>query len=621
MKSFFYSFVLLSALFLTGCTHADAGKDQTVYSGDTVTLDAGNSTGDSDELRYHWTQVKGIPIQLSGEDNVRATFIAPNVKKRKRLLFKLTVIEEHSHAISQDYVTIIVKPRVTLPRDVTAPSITLNGETTLTLTVGDTYTESGATATDDRDGSVDVTISGSVDTTKAGDYTVIYTASDKTGNTATATRIINVILPPDTNSTLILHGTISDRLENPLYGVKVFSGNKFTFTDKNGTYELPILRNTTTTITTKHNKYIQNSHTILVSEDKKSSLDMTLTTYDIIKTFNVSNNITINIKGATVSFNPLSIVYLDGSLYEGNVTIKGYFNHVSSYIGRRIFPGEYIGINNKGEKTVIDSYGFIDIVLEDPQGKLLRIADGENAIVSFPHSQPKTIQPQETIPLWYYDIDKGLWIEDGFVTYDTNSSTYITKVSHFTTWNYGNNYFDTKASLSCCVKNSDGTNATNVQLLIKDQKSYSYAKMQDLSDEGGSYTVYNVPGNGVYPFTLTAFGNGKISSPIEFSVSHPGEKIIMKSCLVLNKDISTQIITLKASGVPYPEGREFIKNTKKEEIAFTIAKAGNIEVAFPRPYDNKVLLFDNENLQSNGIIYSLDPYSTVTNLGNLGFSN
>jgi len=65
------------------------------------------------------------------------------------------------------------------------PVITLNGASTINLTVGDTYTELGATTLDAIDGSGTATPVGTVDTTTAGTYTVTYNASDAAGNAAT----------------------------------------------------------------------------------------------------------------------------------------------------------------------------------------------------------------------------------------------------------------------------------------------------------------------------------------------------------------------------------------------------------------------------------------------------
>ncbi len=81
-----------------------------------------------------------------------------------------------------------------LPQDTTPPVITLMGEQSIQLTVGDTYTEQGATATDDTDGDVtaNIIISGTVDTTTIGTYTVTYIVTDSAGNVSEATRVVVV---------------------------------------------------------------------------------------------------------------------------------------------------------------------------------------------------------------------------------------------------------------------------------------------------------------------------------------------------------------------------------------------------------------------------------------------
>jgi hypothetical protein len=80
--------------------------------------------------------------------------------------------------------------------DTTAPVITLSGASEVTVTRGDSYTDAGATATDNIDSSVAVTVSGSVDTSTAGTYTLTYTAKDTANNAAAAvTRTITVVEP------------------------------------------------------------------------------------------------------------------------------------------------------------------------------------------------------------------------------------------------------------------------------------------------------------------------------------------------------------------------------------------------------------------------------------------
>lgn len=66
--------------------------------------------------------------------------------------------------------------------DLVPPEITLNGASPLNLFVGETYTEPGATATDNVDGTIPVTITGPVNTAVANTYILTYRATDSAGN-------------------------------------------------------------------------------------------------------------------------------------------------------------------------------------------------------------------------------------------------------------------------------------------------------------------------------------------------------------------------------------------------------------------------------------------------------
>ena len=66
--------------------------------------------------------------------------------------------------------------------DTTAPVITLSGSTPVTIEVGSVYTDAGASATDNYDSAVAVTVSGSVNTAVVGQYVIKYDAVDAHGN-------------------------------------------------------------------------------------------------------------------------------------------------------------------------------------------------------------------------------------------------------------------------------------------------------------------------------------------------------------------------------------------------------------------------------------------------------
>src|SRR5205085_2429790 len=83
--------------------------------------------------------------------------------------------------------------RLVYVQDTTKPVITVAGVSPVTVECHGSYTDAGATANDSCAGTVSVSTSGSVNVNVAGSYTLTYTATDPSGNTQTATRIVNVV--------------------------------------------------------------------------------------------------------------------------------------------------------------------------------------------------------------------------------------------------------------------------------------------------------------------------------------------------------------------------------------------------------------------------------------------
>jgi uncharacterized repeat protein (TIGR01451 family) len=100
-----------------------------------------------------------------------------------------------------------------LASDVTNPIITLTGNASETVAVGSTYTDAGATATDDTDGNLTSSIatSSNVDANTIGSYTVTYNVNDAAGNAATeVTR--TVVVADVTAPTITLTGNATESI-------------------------------------------------------------------------------------------------------------------------------------------------------------------------------------------------------------------------------------------------------------------------------------------------------------------------------------------------------------------------------------------------------------------------
>ena len=86
---------------------ANAGSDQTVDAGSTVTLHGSGSDTDGTVASYAWTQVSGPTVTLSSSTVAEPTFTAPALGT---LVFGLTVTDNGGATSTQDQVTVNVTP-------------------------------------------------------------------------------------------------------------------------------------------------------------------------------------------------------------------------------------------------------------------------------------------------------------------------------------------------------------------------------------------------------------------------------------------------------------------------------------------------------------------------------
>lgn len=93
--------------------------------------------------------------------------------------------------------------------DPVPPQITLQGEQTVSLNTGESYTEPGFTASDNCDGDITelVSVAGEVNGYVSGTYKLDYTVSDSTGNTTTVSRTV-VVNPKPQPETVTPDGKI-----------------------------------------------------------------------------------------------------------------------------------------------------------------------------------------------------------------------------------------------------------------------------------------------------------------------------------------------------------------------------------------------------------------------------
>ena len=118
--------------------------------------------------------------------------------------------------------------RNVIVKDNIEPVITLNGDEKIKQYVNAEYKEQGAKAVDNIDGDITEKIetTGSVDTSKAGNYTITYTVKDKEGNVATKKREIIVEKKPETPKEIPTDTTTYVKVSIEKQTVEVYKNNE-----------------------------------------------------------------------------------------------------------------------------------------------------------------------------------------------------------------------------------------------------------------------------------------------------------------------------------------------------------------------------------------------------------
>ena len=107
--------------------------------------------------------------------------------------------------------------------DNTPPVLSLAGASELTIELGAQYVDAGASATDETDGVIAVSTSGTVDPAAVGTQVITYTATDSAGNTASLERIVRVVASGDIE-VYAQPGASQGVFESDKYQVKLMQG-------------------------------------------------------------------------------------------------------------------------------------------------------------------------------------------------------------------------------------------------------------------------------------------------------------------------------------------------------------------------------------------------------------
>jgi len=232
-------------------------------------------------------------------------------------------------------------------------------------------------------------------------------------------------------------GTVTDGDGNTISNALVNFQGKTLQTDEYGTY---LFKNVDVDSRYNHiniskDGYFVNTRTFRGNESKTILLKSTLVSakFDYLVSSNEPK--TIDKGSVKIDFDGKGMITQDGGqAYDGEVEVAiHYLNPLDENIGE-IMPGDLSGINTGNNFRLLESFGMVGVELRANDGRKLQLAEQSSATITI--SIPDEILPDapNEIPLWHFDHDLGLWVEEGKA--EKVGNTYVGSVSHFSFWNF-----------------------------------------------------------------------------------------------------------------------------------------------------------------------------------------
>lgn len=249
--------------------------------------------------------------------------------------------------------------------------------------------------------------------------------------------VVNPYSPPAITFKNQIIGFVYDESGKPIQGAKVLGGNQTVITDNYGVF---ILNEAAFTgdfcyIKAEKNGYFFGSNTVYAQAGQKATTEITMQAKANQVAFAAAQGKEISLSnGSVVNFPANAVKTADGKPFTGNVNVAVGTIHPDDVNFNKLIPGgDLRAYTQAGENVQLFSFGMLNVEMYDDAGNKLQLAEGKEATLTFPIAASQMAQAQNTIPLWYFDEDKGVWIEDGIAYKKGN--TYVGNVKHFTPWN------------------------------------------------------------------------------------------------------------------------------------------------------------------------------------------
>ena len=375
-----------------------------------------------------------------------------------------------------------------------------------------------------------------------------------------------------------IKGKICDANGNNLTNVTIISGNNQATTDSLGYFNIDV----DTLIGNRHvlriqkNGYFDRIYSKMVSDTMNYPIQLIKkepSNFVTLKKFNANEGVIIKVNGATVTIPESSLAKSDGSDYNGTVDISVvYLSPTESPAMEPLMPGaDLMAIANDGDTVPLISYGMVNVEMSDEDGNPLQLKDGCEAYLKYP--APKGFTSHDTIPLWYFNEESGLWVEEGYTT--KQGDEYVGSVRHFTWWN-------------CDVKLINGA---KIRCRLKNYP-YNNASIYAAPDSIQAWVFNEI-------FQSNIFANRPFSiASVQMPALKPGE--ILDTCISFNKIVLLDVEGKTLEHVKFKINDVIYRTDKNGSFSVPLDMNKNTTIKFQN-YETETITKD--NFDANGVCF------------------
>lgn len=241
--------------------------------------------------------------------------------------------------------------------------------------------------------------------------------------------------PPIVVITGQLTGQVTAENNTAVAGAIVRVGSVATTTDDNGFFQFRNIEMNArgTYVTVDRQGYFPGSTRLFPQNGSSNFVAIELLPKTIVGAFSGTEGGSVTVDGAKITLPANGVVDAMNNTYEGDVQVAAHWiNPVASNLGE-VMPGNLQGVNKEGREVAMATFGMLAVELLDEAGNELQVAPGRKAELTFPVPAELQGNAPAEIPLWSFDEDLGLWIEEGTAT--LQDGQYVGEASHFSFWN------------------------------------------------------------------------------------------------------------------------------------------------------------------------------------------